>query len=290
MKYEIRPCVESDTDLIWEKLFEVYESIVQTENGAEEERLIFKITNESGIIGGCVLDIDLSKNAEFERLWVDERYRRQGMASALICAAEHAAREKGCRIVINAYCFDFQGARPLFEKHDYRIIGITKNWPKGHESYTLIKRLDISSKDCFPLEHYDQFKFEIMPGSEEDGDVIANELEAYNASIAPRTHPYLDLDKKVLDDKGNLIAGCIAGISGWDTLHIDVLWVDEPYRGQGIGSYLLGEIEREAKENGAYLARTDAMDLQKAFFKKHSYTVNVIYEDDPKLYVMQKTL
>ena len=290
MKYEIKPCVEGDADRIWEKDFEVYKSFVPTENGAEEERLVFKITDESGIIGGCVLDIDPSKTAEFERLWVDECYRRQGMASALIRAAERAAQVKGCHLVINAYCFDFQGARPLFEKLDYRIIGITKNWPKGHESYTLVKRLDNISKDCFLIEPIDPVKFEIKPGSEDDGAFIADKLEAYNNSIAPRTHPYLDLDKKIVDDKGNMIAGCIAGVSGWDTAHIDVIWVDEPYRGQGIGSYLLSEIEREAKENGAYLARTDAMELQMAFFKKHSYTVNVVYEDDPKLYVMQKAL
>ena len=290
MKYEVKSCVEGDAERIWEKDFEVYKSFVPTENGAEEERLVFKITDESGIIGGCVLDIDPSKNAEFERLWVDECYRRQGMASALISAAECAAHGRGCHIVINAYCFDFQWARPLFEKHGYRMIGITKNWPKGHESYTLIKRLDNSSKKCFPLGDFDQFNFEIRPGSEEDGEFIANKLEEHNNAIAPRTHPYLDLDKKIVDDKGNLIAGCIAGVSGWDTAHIDVIWVDEPYRGQGIGSYLLGEIEREAKENGAYLARTNAMDMQTEFFKKHNYTVNVVYEDDPKSYVMQKSL
>lgn len=146
MKYEIKPCTEGDADHIWEKDFEMYESFAPAENGAKEERLVFKITDESGAIGGCVLAIDPSKHAEFERLWVDEGYRRQGMASALIRAAERAAREKGCRIVINAYCFDFQGARPLFEKHDYRVIGIAKNWPKGHESYTLIKRLDNPSR------------------------------------------------------------------------------------------------------------------------------------------------
>ena len=290
MKYEIKPCVEGDADRIWEKDFEVFKSLVPTEKGAEEERLVFKISDESGIIGGCVLDIDLSKNAEFERLWVDERYRRHGMASALIRAAERAAQEKGCRIVINAYCFDFQGARSLFEKHDYQIIGITQNWPKSHESYTLIKRLSSSSKNCIPWEPFGQSRFEIRPGSEEDGEVIANRLEEFNNSIAPRTHPYLDIDKKIVDDKGNMIAGCIAGVSGWDTAHIDVIWVDEPCRNQGIGSYLLGEIEREAKENGAYLVRTDAMDLQAAFFKKHGYTVSTIYEDDPKLYVMQKAL
>ena len=33
--------------------------------------------------------------------------------------------------------------------------------------------------------------------------------------------------------------------------HLDALWVDEPHRRQGIGTRLLREYEREAKENGA---------------------------------------
>ena len=31
-----------------------------------------------------------------------------------------------------------------------------------------------------------------------------------------------------------------------------MIWVDEPYRYQGIGSELLADTERELKENGAY--------------------------------------
>lgn len=291
MNYQIKPCTEGDADYIWEKDFEMFESVVPIKEGAEEERLVFKITDEVGnIIGGCVLDIDPFKNAEFERLWVDEHYRRQGMASALIREAERAAREKGCQILINAYCFDFQVARQLFEKQGYKIIGITKNWPRGHESYTLIKQIDSSSKACVPLLSIGQSEFDIKQGNDEDGETIASRLEKFNNSVAPRTHPYLDLNKKIVDDKGNIIGGCIAGVSGWDTLHIDVIWVDEPYRNKGFGSSLLREIERIATENGAYLARTDAMDLQVNFFMKHGYKANATLADNPKVTVMLKAL
>ena len=108
MKHEIMPCGERDIAYIWEKGFET----VPVAENAWEEQLVFKVTDEQGaIIGGCVLDIDETKAAEFDRLWVDARYRRQGMGSALICAAEQAAREKGCRMVVNAYTFEFQAAR-----------------------------------------------------------------------------------------------------------------------------------------------------------------------------------
>lgn len=290
MNYEIKPCAEGDTDRLWKKFDEAYKALAPAGQDAEEERLVFKVSDDKEtIIGGCVVGIDASKNAEFERLWVDELCRGRGMASALIREAEHAAKAKGCHVMINAYSFDFQAARPLFEKHGYRLIGIAENWPEGHESYTLLKRLDNPLKECGAAET-DAMGYEIKAGSEEDGALIADRLEAYNSDFAPRTHPYLDLDKKLVDEEGGMVAGCIAGVSGWDTLHIDMLWVDECCRNQGVGAYLLGEIEREAKENGAYLARTDAMDVQAAFFIKRGYAVTVVYEDEPKWYVMQKPL
>ena len=52
---------------------------------------------------------------------MDEKYRRQGLGSALIRAAESAAREKGCEIMFLG-TFDFQ-ARPLYEKHGFADSG-----------------------------------------------------------------------------------------------------------------------------------------------------------------------
>lgn len=283
MKYEIKPCGESDSAYIWEKS---YEAVPVAEN-AQEEQLVFIVTDEQGaIVGGCVLDIDETKIAEFDRLWVDERYRRQGMGSALIRAAEQAARERGCRTMVNAYTFEFQAARQLFERQGYQLIGIVKDWPRGHESYTLIKSLDghagASVDDCA--------EYEIRPGSEAEVASIADRLEAYNRTFAPRSHEYLDMDRKVVDDVGHMIAGCVAGVSGWDTLHIDAFWVDEPYQGQGVGALLLDEIEKEAKRKGAYLATAAGMASLAAFFQEHGYSVSVVFEDQPRWYVMHKHL
>ena len=77
---------------------------------------------------------------------------------------------------------------------------------------------------------------------------------------------------------------------GWDTLYIDAFWVDEPYQNEGVGPCLLDEIEREAKKNGAYLATTAGMEEQTAFFQKHGYTVSVVFEDQPRWYVLHKHL
>ena len=280
---EIRPCENNDTEFLWEKGFEN----VPTAEGAAQELLVFKVTDENGaIIGGCVLDIDEMKTAELDRLWVDGRRRGQGIGSALIRHAEREARKKDCRMMVVTYTFDFQNARKLFERHGYRLIGTVKDWPKGHESYTLIKKI-ARDPSADPI---DEGAFAIEAGSGEDGELITDRLETYNRSFAPRSHAYLDIDKKIVDEKGNMIAGCIAGVSGWDTLYIDAFWVDERFRGSGIGAYLLEATEREAKEKGAYLSSTAGTDLQAAFFREHGYAVSVVFEDEPKWYVLYKHL
>ena len=287
MAYVIKPCENGDAEYIWEKGFEV----IPAEENAKEELLVFKVVDVQGtIIGGCVLDIDETKTAELERLWVDERYRRRGIGSSLIREAEQKAREKGCQMIVNAYTFDFQAARHFFERRGYKLIGTVKDWPKGHESYTLIKRLNGSAEDLPAAPAFDPAVFEMKTGSEEDGEFIADRLEAYNCTFAPRSHGYYDLDKKVVDRAGRMIAGCVAGVSGWDTLHIDAIWVDEPFRGQSVGSYLLGEIEQEAKAKGAYLSSTAGTDLQAAFFKQQGYTIGAVLVDSPRWYMMYKHL
>ena len=60
------------------------------------------------------------------------------------------------------------------------------------------------------------------------------------------------------------------------------VWVEEPYRKQGIGSRLLGVIEREAKENGSYLLICNACDWNVDFFRKNGYTIRGVLEDYPK--------
>ena len=141
MKYETMPFVEGDADFLEAKIDAFTDSILPPEEGAEDAYALLKTTDEAGeLIAGCIVEIDPWKIAELDILWVEEPYRRQGMGSALIHAAERAAKEKGCRLMLLG-TFDFQ-ARPLYEKHGYTLCGTIGDWPKGHEDYLMIKRLD----------------------------------------------------------------------------------------------------------------------------------------------------
>ncbi len=295
MNFTISPCTEGDAEYIWE--MDKAESVCAGScSDGSEELIVFKAEAENGgIIGGCVLSIDLSGTAEFNSLFVDEGFRRRGIGTAIVLEAEREARARGCRMMINAYNFDFQFAKPLFEKLGYILIGTAKDWPKGHESYTLIKKLDVSD-EVFPHSpspasiSFGDAEFKIMRGTAEDGELVTARLAEFNSAFAPRTHPYIDLDKKILDESGNIIGGCIAGVSGWDAAHIDLVWVDARFRGLGLEAALIGEIDRGARSLGAYIARTDAGEAQAEFFIKHGYGVITVYDGEPRWFVMQKKL
>ena len=57
-------------------------------------------------------------------------------------------------------------------------------------------------------------------------------------------------------------------------MHIDLLFVDENHRHQGLGRYLVEKVEREAKRLGAGMAQTDTFDFQaKDFYLEQGYEV-----------------
>ena len=129
-----------------------------------------------------------------------------------------------------------------------------------------------------------------------DAEYICDRLVEYNLSKVPAEQGVLfdTLDKKIIDDKGNIIAGCIAKMYCWNVTYIDILWVDAKYRKLGLGTELLGEIERTAKEKGCYLVHLDTFDFQaKEFYEKHGYLLFGTLEDCPKghcRYYLKKNL
>ena len=120
-----------------------------------------------------------------------------------------------------------------------------------------------------------------------DGDVdyIIDRLVEYNLSQVPAEQVVLfdTLDKKITDDDGNIIAGCVAKMYCWNVAYIDSLWVDSKYRGNGLGARLLAEIEKTAKAKGCYIIHLDTFDFQaKEFYEKQGYAVFGVLENCPK--------
>lgn len=75
------------------------------------------------------------------------------------------------------------------------------------------------------------------------------------------------------DDENQTIGG-IAGEIKWGWLYIEGLWIDESYRGQQLGSKLLGQLENYAQSKGIYNYRLETTSFQAlGFYEKHHYCV-----------------
>lgn len=138
--------------------------------------------------------------------------------------------------------------------------------------------------------------YKIESCTDGDADYIIDKLVEYNLSQVPAEQEILfdTLDKKITDDKGKIIAGCVARIYCWNVAYIDTLWVNEKYRGTGLGTKLLAEVEKTAKDKGSYLIHIDTFDFQaKEFYEKQGYEVFGTLEDCPKghcRYYLKKTI
>lgn len=74
-----------------------------------------------------------------ELLWLSENTRGSGVGKKLMEATESFALEKGFNYV-RTETLSFQ-ARPFYEKLGYKVYGELVDYPKGHTTYCLVKKL-----------------------------------------------------------------------------------------------------------------------------------------------------
>ena len=129
-----------------------------------------------------------------------------------------------------------------------------------------------------------------------DKAFLVDKLVEYNLSQVPATQEenFVDLSRKVMSEDGKILAGIVVRMYCWKCIYIDTFWIDESMRGEGLGTLLLEEVERVAKENGSHLIHLDTFDFQaKDFYLAHGYSVFGELEDCPKghtRYFMSKVL
>jgi ribosomal protein S18 acetylase RimI-like enzyme len=95
-----------------------------------------KIDNE--VIGGILANM-YWRVLYIDILWVDEKYRNKGYASALLSDIERMAKEKEGTIS-HLSTHDFQ-AKVFYEKLGYKVFGILEDCPEGHNCYYMSKKL-----------------------------------------------------------------------------------------------------------------------------------------------------
>lgn len=137
--------------------------------------------------------------------------------------------------------------------------------------------------------------FIIRECSSEEEKLIVDKIVEYNLSIVP-SKQQVDFFwiNRVIEKDGEIAGGILGKMYCWNCLYIDTLWIKEEYRKYGLGSKLLKEVERLAKEKGCYLIHLDTFDFQaKDFYIKHGYEVFGVLDDCPeghKRYFLKKNI
>ena len=117
--------------------------------------------------------------------------------------------------------------------------------------------------------------------SETETDYIREALNQFNcAHVGDDGHTPLNLIE--YDADGSIIGGLLGG-TYWGWMYIDILWVREDHRRQGVGSRLLTEAEKEAMRRGCHHVHVDTMSWQAPmFYQKHGYEVIGVLPDIPR--------
>lgn len=105
-------------------------------------------------------------------------------------------------------------------------------------------------------------------------------LRAYNRLYAPDDN-YAHLTVLARDADRQLVGGLL-GATYWGWMHVDLFWLDEGTRQQGLGSALLAAAESEAVRRGCRHAHLDTMSWQApAFYERHGYVLYGVLDDLP---------
>ncbi len=127
---------------------------------------------------------------------------------------------------------------------------------------------------------------------ETDQKYIFEGLLEYNLERIEDKNPR-DLGIYLQDETGRKIAGLIGSTHG-NWLSVKYLWVSKELRGQQIGSEILKQAEKTAKERGCKYSFLDTFSFQAPlFYKKHGYREVFTLENYPvtgKRYYFTKNL
>jgi GNAT superfamily N-acetyltransferase len=107
--------------------------------GDEVELAIF--VRDAGRIVAGISGWTWGDCCELQSLWVKPSLRGQGLATALIAAAEAEAAKRGCIQTVH-FTYGFQ-ARELYERNGYKLAGQVEDFPTGTDVLWYRKRLNL---------------------------------------------------------------------------------------------------------------------------------------------------
>ena len=97
----------------------------------------------------------------------------------------------------------------------------------------------------------------------------------------------------IKDPHGNVLGG-VRGASYYGCLYVDMLWLKEELRHQGLGTHLMVEAEKIGRAHACSFAAVNTMDWEAlSFYQKLGYAIEFVrdgYEKQSKMYLLRKNL
>lgn len=198
------------------------------------------------------------------------------------------------RIVIS--CLeDNRASAAIAERLDFdletRALGLLPN-PQGDELAMGLRYVKIKEVNVERVPN----PWHISKSSEKDQYKVLKKLSNFNHHQVPDTqHPeVIPLHYHIRNEENEIIAGINAVMYAWGIVAVDILFVEEAYRKQGLGSKLLQYIENEVKQKGGSLIHLDTFDFQaKDFYIKHGFQMFGTLDNCPpdhKRFYLKKVL
>jgi ribosomal protein S18 acetylase RimI-like enzyme len=116
-------------------------------------------------------------------------------------------------------------------------------------------------------------KFEVLTSHDSEVfETLVSELREFNFSHMGTEKPQ-PLSAVAKDDNGNIIGG-VSGRTIYNQFLIEVLWIADSFRRQGLGRDLMALAEDEAKLRGCLAAQVDTLSFQAPdFYQKLGFEV-----------------
>lgn len=173
---------------------------------------------------------------------------------------------------------DNQIAKTLYSNLGFVETGI---WFGDEEVMKLNVQLNLQVK----RKGGDQLsQININQSSPEEAHSVRTNLIKFNAQhIAEDLQQnYEEINLHIKDENGDIVGG-INSVFCWNWIEVDILWVDDRFRGRGYGSRLLQEIERIAREKKCTFIKLNTFSFQAPlFYQKHGFQEIARIDDAPR--------
>lgn len=269
-------------------------------------------TKSGDVIAGLIAG--LSKSTEpkigntcyIQALWVDKRYQNQRLANVLLQKLMHYAKNQdfmGIGVSVNGYD---EFTKEFFEKMGFKVTAFIPGPiedPKYQRYEMFLHLVDMNYLKALPdtihgmsISTYDSKLSHLIHYAAIE-TIIGNFKSDIVKKLGSFNQDYFTVF--ITLPSGEVVGGAISNITKTPEIcfcYIDVIWINEKYRAHKLGSKVMQEVEKYAKEKHCtYIYLGTGAWQARPFYEKLGYNVVSVLPNpnnykEYEQYVMRKAL